>query len=71
MVFLPFRVVVGIGIQKIESLGVKLKEMKIWSLLLQYWHYLLQYWVELQFLVSCYSARVTIVTDKQDLFQNG
>ena len=32
MVFLPFRAVVGIGIQKIESLGVKLEEMKIWSL---------------------------------------
>ena len=65
MVFLPFRAVVGIGIQKIESLGAKLEEMKIWSLLLQYWHYLLQYWVELQFLVSCYSDR------QQDLFQNG
>ena len=32
MVFLPFRDVVGIGIQKIESLGVKLEEIKIWSL---------------------------------------
>ena len=32
IVFLPFRAVVGIGIQKIESLGVKLEEMKIWSL---------------------------------------
>ena len=32
MVFLPFRAVVGIGIQKIESLGVKLEKMKIWSL---------------------------------------
>ena len=32
IVFLPFRAVVGIGIQKIESLWVKLEEMKIWSL---------------------------------------
>ena len=32
MVFLSFRAVVGIGIQKIESLWVKLEEMKICSL---------------------------------------
>ena len=32
MVFLPFKAIVGIRIQKIESLGVKLEEMKIWSL---------------------------------------
>lgn len=32
MVFLPFRAVVWIEIQKIESLGVKLEEMKIWLL---------------------------------------
>ncbi len=32
MVFLPFKAIVGIGIQKIESLGAKLEEMKIWSL---------------------------------------
>ena len=32
IVFLTFRAVVGIGFQKIKSLGVKLEEMKIWSL---------------------------------------
>ena len=32
MIFLPFRAVVGLGIQKIKLLGVKLEEMKIWSL---------------------------------------
>ena len=32
IVFLPFRAVVSIGIQKIQSLGAKLEEMKIWSL---------------------------------------
>ena len=32
MIFLPFRSVVGIEIQKIESLGAKLEEIKIWSL---------------------------------------
>ena len=64
MVFLPFRAVVGIGIQKIESLGVKLEEIKIWSLFAT----VLSCYssrVKLQFLVSCYSDR------QQDLFQNG
>ena len=32
MVFLLFRAFVDIGTQKIESLGAKLEEMKIWSL---------------------------------------
>ena len=71
MVFLPFRAVVGIGIQKIESLGVKLEEMKIWSLfatvLILFATVLSCYSarVELQFLVSCYSARVATVTDNK------
>ena len=62
MVFLPFRAVVGIGIQKIESLGVKLEEIKIWSLfatVLTLFNTVLSCYsmrVELQFLVNCYSA---------------
>ena len=52
MIFLLFRAVVGIGIQKIESLGVKLEEIKIWSLFAT-----VLTLFELQFLVSCYSDR--------------
>ena len=29
MIFLPFKAVVGLGIQKIELLGAKLEEIKI------------------------------------------
>ena len=64
MVFLPFRAVVGIGIQKIESLGAKLEEMKIWSLfdtVLTLFATVLSFYsvrVELQFLVSCYSSEL-------------
>ena len=57
MVFLPFRAVVGIGIQKIESLGVKLEEIKIKSLFATVLSCYSER-VELQFLVSCYSAEL-------------
>ena len=71
MVFLPFRDVVGIGMQKIEPLGAKLEEMKIWSLfatvltlfatVLTLFATILSFYsvrVELQFLVSCYSSEL-------------
>ena len=53
MVFLPFRAVVGIGIQKIESLGVKLEEIKIWSLFAT----VLTLFTTV---LSCYSTRVEL-----------
>ena len=63
MVFLPFRAVLGIGIQKIESLVVKLEEIKIWSLFATV---LSCYSVELSYnpseLVQC---RVATVTDNK------
>ena len=53
IVFLPFRAVVGIGIQKIESLWVKLEEMKIWLLFAT----VLTLFTTV---LSCYSARVEL-----------
>ena len=64
MVFLPFRAVVGLEIQKIESLWVKLEEMKNMITIyystdtICYSTELLQCRVELQFLTGCYNAEL-------------